>query len=183
MAFHSAVLRGVPGAAFRGSQGGTVHQPHQIARVATEAEAPWVIWALRMQRPAPPSAHPYAPSIFSLSTVPRVHVGSYQSRVFRRWRQAQANFYLPICTERTIGAPASQQGTQHAACRLQSPSRSQALDKTGGLSWQKPHPADSLRFGTVAHWESCTLTAPCNSCMLLLSFGALSLCLFGTWKM
>lgn len=139
-------------------------------------------WALRMQCSAPSSAHPRGTSTFSPSTFPMVRVGSHQSRVCRSRRQAQANFYLSICTERTIGAPAPQRGTRHAACRLQSPFCSRALDKTGGLSQQKPHPADLVRFGMVAHRENCTLTAPCNSCTLLLSFGALSLCLFGTWR-
>ena len=118
--------------------------------------------ALQMRCPAPPSAHPSATGTFSPSTFPMVHVGSDQSRVCRRWRQAQVNFYLPVCTERTIGAPTPCRGTQQAACRLQSPSCSRALDKTGALSWQKPHSADSARFGTVARQESCTLTAPCN---------------------
>lgn len=139
-------------------------------------------WVLRMQHPTPTSALPCAAVAFSPSTFPMVCVDSQQSRGCRKRRQAQAKFYLPICTERTVRVPIPPQGSPHISCRLQSPSCSWAPDKTSGLSQQKPYPADLVRFGMVAHWESCTVTASCNSCMLLLSFGAFSLCLFGTWK-
>lgn len=106
-------------------------------------------WALWMQCPACPSAHHRATSTFPTD--------SHRSRACRRSRQAQANFYLPVCTERTVGDPILQWGTQHAACRLQGPSRSGALDKIGGLSWQNPHPADLVRFGT---WKSAPWQLP-----------------------
>lgn len=171
--FQSTALRSVSGAAFGGGQGGTVHQPHQVTGGAAELEAPWAILgsadAMSCMSICPSLCHQHLPN--------RLPPEQGLQEV-----KAGSSFYLPVFTERTIADPIPQQGTQHIACRLQDPSRSRALDKTGGLSWQNSHPADLARFGVVAHQEICALAASCNSCMLLLSLVALPLCLFGAWK-
>lgn len=176
----------VPRAAFGTGQGGTVHQPSQTTRVTAKAEAPWVIPGSVVISDSAPrlSAHPHATGTFPPSVLPTVHAGSHQSRAGRRWREAQAGFYLPLCFAKVVGTVALQWGIS-AHCLQAAESLPQlSPDKTSGLS-RRSHILQICQG--VALWQSCTLTKlhsdipraiPACCC----TFSALSLCLFGIWK-
>lgn len=168
----------MPRAAFGVGQGGTVHQPCQITRLAAKAGAPWVISgsgdAVPHTSVCPSSCHWHLSSQHPPNSVCMFP----PEQGWQEMKGSSSHLLPPSLLQKDCRDPGSAVGD--SAHRLQAAESLPQLspDEASGLSRRShiPH----IRQG-VTLWESCTLTSPCNSCMPLLYFQCIIL-LFGTWK-
>lgn len=157
----------LPRASFGMGQGGTVQQPCQITGVAAKAEAPWVISgsvdAVPHTSVCPSSCHWHLSSQHIPNTVGRFP----PEQGWQEVKGSSSQLLPPSLLRKDCRDPGFAVGDS-AHCLQAAESLLQlSPDKTSGLS-RRSHILQICRG--VALWESCTLTSPCNSYMLLLYF-------------
>lgn len=148
----------MPRAAFGVGQGGTVHQPCQITRVAAKAGAAWVI-----SGSAPHFCLPILMPLAPFLPAPSQQCMFPPERGWQEVKGSSSQLLAPSLLQKDCRDPGSAVGDS-ASCRVPPTAEPR---QNQWIVTQKPHSADLLRCGT---WESCILTSPYNSCILLLYF-------------